>query len=83
MRPLAPVLMAACLGACGGGDMSENSAISPPTAMAAAKTSFTAFTEKLIGSQSETAEPLAVALADFSFADDDNEAAFAAVVPAV
>jgi len=56
--------------------------MNPPTATPAAKTNFTTFTEKLIGSQSETEEPQAVAPADFYFPDDDNEAAFAAVVPA-
>jgi len=56
--------------------------MNPPTATPAAKTNFTTFTEKLIGSQSETEEPLAVAPTDFYFPDDDNEAAFAAVVPA-
>ena len=82
MMRVVPVLMAAGLAACGGGEMSDNSAMNPPTAMPAAKISFTTFTEKLISSQSETAEPLAVAPTDFSFSDDDNEAAFAAVVPA-
>ena len=56
--------------------------MNPPTATPAAKTNFTTFTEKLIGSQSETEEPQAVAPTDFYFPDDDNEAAFAAVVPA-
>ena len=56
--------------------------MNPPTATPAAKTNFTTFTEKLIGSQSETEEPVVVAPTDFYFPDDDNEAAFAAVVPA-
>jgi hypothetical protein len=63
--------------------MADNSTMNPPTATPAAKINFTTFTEKLISSQSETEEPLAVAPTDFSFADDDNQAAFAAVVPAV
>jgi hypothetical protein len=89
MRWVVPVLMAAGLAACGGGDMSDNSAMipdstmNPPTVTPTAKTDFTTFTEKLIGDQSETEEPLAVASTDFYFPDDDNEAAFAAVVPAV
>ena len=83
MMRVLPVLMAAGLAACGGGEMSDNSAMNPPTAMPAAKISFTGFTEKLISTHSETGEPLAVAPAQFSFADDDNQAAFAAVVPAV
>jgi hypothetical protein len=93
MRPVVPVLAvacltAACLAACGGGGLADNSimnpdsAINPPTATPVAKTNFTTFTEKLIGSQSETEEPLAVAPTDFYFPDDDNEAAFAAVAPA-
>ena len=56
--------------------------MNPPTATPAAKTNFTTFTEKLIGSQSETEEPQAVAPTDFYFPDDDNATAFAAVVPA-
>jgi len=88
MKRLVPVLTAACLAACGGGGMSDNttvnpdSTMNPATATPAAKTNFTTFTAKLIGSQSETEEPLAVAPTDFYFPDDDNEAAFAAVVPA-
>jgi hypothetical protein len=88
MKRVLPVLMATGLAACGGGGMSDSStmnpdsAMSPPTAAPAAKTNFTTFTEKLISGQSETAEPLAVAPADFYFPDDDNAAAFAAVVPA-
>jgi len=82
MKRLVPMLMAVALAACGG-DMSENSTVNPPAAMPAAKTSFTAFTETLIHNQSETEEPLAVAPKDFYFPDDDNEAAFVAVVPAV
>ena len=83
MKALLPVLMAAALAACGGGDMSDNTTMNPPTMTPAAKISFTAFTQKLISRQSETEEPLSVAPTDFSFADDDNEAAFAAVVPAI
>jgi len=83
MKRLVPVLMAASLAACGGGDMSDNSTMNPPTVIPAAKISFTTFTERLISSQSETDEPLAVAPRDFSFSDDDNAAAFAAVVPAI
>jgi hypothetical protein len=89
MKRLVPVLTAACLAACGGPGMSDNSTMNPdstmnpPTATSAAKTNFTTFTEKLISRQSETDEPLAVAPTDFSFPDDDNAAAFAAVVPAV
>jgi hypothetical protein len=83
MKSLVPVLLVAGLAACGGGEMSDNSAMNPATVMPAAKISFTGFTEKLISTHSETGEPLAVAPAEFSFADDDNQAAFAAVVPAV
>ena len=89
MKRLVPVLTAACLAACGGGGMSDNSTMNPdstmnpPTATPAAKTNFTTFTERLIGRQSEIEEPLAIASTDFYFPDDDNEAAFAAVVPAV
>jgi hypothetical protein len=88
MRRVVPVLMATGLAACGGAGVSDNStmnpdsAMNPPTATPAAKTNFTSFTEKLISSQSETEEPLAVAPADFYFPDDDNAAAFTAVVPA-
>ena len=88
MKRVVPVLMATGLAACGGPGMSDNSTMNPdstmnpPTATSAAKTNFTTFTEKLISTRSETEEPLAVASADFSFADDDNQAAFAAVVPA-
>lgn len=84
MKRLVPMAMAmaACLAACGGGgDMSDNT-MNPPMATPVAKTSFTTFTERLISSQSETEEPVAVASTDFSFPDDDNGAAFAAVVPA-
>jgi len=63
--------------------MNPDSTMTPPTVTPTAKTDFTTFTEKLIGDQSETGEPLAVASPDFYFPDDDNEAAFAAVVPAV
>jgi hypothetical protein len=83
MKRLVPVLTVACLAACGGGGMSDNGAMNPPMVRPAAKTSFTSFTERLISSQSETEEPLAVASTDFSFPDDDNQAAFAAIVPAV
>ena len=83
MKGLVPVLMAACLAACGGGDMSDHGTMNPPMVTPAAKTNFTTFTERLISSQSETGEPLAVARADFYFPDDDNETAFAAVVPAI
>jgi hypothetical protein len=65
------------------GTMNPGSAMNSPTVTPTAKTNFTTFTEKLIGSQSETEEPLAVAPTDFYFPDDDNAAAFAAVVPAV
>jgi len=88
MKRLVAVLMATGLAACGGGGMSDNStlnpdsAMNPPTVTPTAKTNFTTFTEKLIGSQSETGEPQAVAPTDFYFPDDDNAAAFAAVVPA-
>jgi uncharacterized lipoprotein YmbA len=82
MKWVLAVMMAAGLAACGGGDMSDSSTMNPPMVAPAAKISFTAFTEKLISNRSETEEPLSVAPADFSFADDDNEAAFAAVVPA-
>jgi len=61
--------------------MNADSNMNPPTPTA--KINFTTFTEKLISSQSETEEPLAVAPTDFYFPDDDNAAAFAAVVPAV
>ena len=87
MRWVVPVLTAACLAACGGGDMSDSgtmnadSNMNPP--IPTAKINFTTFTEKLISSQSETEEPLAVAPTDFYFPDDENPAAFAAVVPAV
>jgi hypothetical protein len=83
MKRVVPVLMAAGLAACGGGEVADNSTMNPRMVMPAAKISFTSFTEKLISTRSETEEPLAVASADFSFADDDNQAAFAAVVPAV
>ena len=83
MKSVVPVLLAAGLAACGGGDMADNSTMNPPTVTPAAKTNFTAFTERLISSQSETEEPLAVARTDFYFPDDDNETAFAAVVPSV
>ena len=89
MKRLVPMLTASCLAACGGGGMSDTSTVNPdstmnpPTTTSAAKINFTTFTEKLISSQSETAEPVAVAGTEFYFPDDDNEAAFAAVVPAV
>jgi len=83
MKALVPVLTAACLVACGGGGMSDQTTMTPPTATPAAKTNFTTFTERLISTQSETAEPMAVARTDFYFPDDDNETAFAAVVPAI
>jgi hypothetical protein len=89
MKRVVPVVIAACLAACGGGGVADNSTMNPdstmnpPTVTPAAKTNFTTFTEKLVSSQSETEEPLAVALTDFYFPDDDNEAAFAATVPAV
>ena len=83
MKALVPVLTAACLVACGGGDMSDQTTMTPPTVLPAAKTNFTTFTEKLISTQSETEEPMAVARTDFYFPDDDNETAFAAVVPAI
>jgi len=83
MKALVPVLAAACLVACGGGDMSDQTTMTPPTVTPAAKTNFTTFTEKLISTQSETEEPMAVARTDFYFPDDDNETAFAAVVPAI
>jgi hypothetical protein len=83
MKRVVPVLMATGLAACGGGEVSDNGTMNPPMVMPAAKMSFTSFTEKLISTHSETEEPLAIAPADFSFADDDNQAAFAAVVPAV
>jgi hypothetical protein len=83
MKALVPLLAAVSLAACGGDGMSDINAMTPPPmATPAAKTSFTTFTEKLISSQSETEEPRAVATTDFYFPDDDNEAAFAAVVPA-
>jgi hypothetical protein len=83
MKGLVPVLMAAGLVACGGGDTSDQSTMNAPMVTPAAKTNFTTFTERLVSRQSETEEPLAVALTDFYFPDDDNETAFAAVVPAI
>jgi hypothetical protein len=83
MKALVPMLTAAGLVACGGGDMSDQTTMTPPMVTPAAKTNFTAFTEKLISTQSETEEPMAVERTDFYFPDDDNETAFAAVVPAI
>ena len=43
MKWVLPVLMAASLAACGGGDMSDNTTMNPPMVTPAAKISFTTF----------------------------------------
>jgi len=97
MKALIPLMIAACLAACGGGDTSGDSTMNPasatgtantsaaanaPTATTAGMTDFTTFTEKLMSDQSNTEQPLAVAPANFYFPDNNNESAFAAVMPA-
>ena len=80
MRALLAMLLAGtCLNACGGSSMSEPAA--PPARPAAIN--FTAFTEKLLRIQSDTAQPTPVTTAQFAFPDNDNPQAFAGVLPAI
>jgi hypothetical protein len=76
---LAMMLAGACLSACGGSSMSEP--VAPPAQPSAIN--FTAFTEKLLGVQSDTAQPTPVTTAQFTFPDNDNPQAFAGVLPAI
>lgn len=76
---LAMVLAGACLSACGGSSMSEPAA--PPAQPSGIN--FTAFTEKLLRIQSDTAQPTPVTTAQFTFPDNDNPQAFAGVLPAI
>jgi len=80
MRALVAMMLAgACLSGCGGSSMSEPAA--PPAQPAAIN--FTAFTEKLLRIQSDTAQPTPVTTAQFEFPDNDNPQAFADVLPAI
>jgi hypothetical protein len=44
------------------------------------KVDFTAFTEALLGSRPESTNPVPVTAGEFVFHDDDNAAAFSAVL---
>ncbi len=80
MRALVAMMLAgACLSGCGGSSMSEPAA--PPAQRAAIN--FTAFAEKLLRIQSDTAQPTPVTTAQFEFPDNDTPQAFADVLPAI
>ena len=76
-RFILPLLVLAALSACGGDSMSG---AAPAPAPAPAAANFTAFVLGLLNSQSDSAAPVAVSTAQFAFTDDDNPAAFAAVL---
>ena len=76
-RLLTTVLAAAALAACDGSSTSV-----APAAMPAAGVNFTVFTEELVRSKSDTAQPVEVNGVQFVFPDDDNPQAFAGVLPA-
>jgi hypothetical protein len=65
-------------GCSGGGSGMAPPAPSPPAI--ATSVDFTAFTTALVASQPETALPEPVTPSEFVFRDDDNPAAFAAVL---
>ena len=90
-RSLALLATAICLGACSGGttSMPSQTPVTMPSqtsmTMAPVQPSavdFTAFTEKLVTNRSDSAVPTPVTAAEFVFPDNDNLAAFAAVLPA-
>jgi hypothetical protein len=86
---VAALAAAGLLSACGGASMSEAASAAPAQGSAqstaptqASGMNFTAFTEQLLHTQSDSAQPLAVTVAQFVFPDNDNPQAFAAVLPA-
>jgi hypothetical protein len=77
-RLLAALVLATALSACGGSSSPPHAASAPAQASGI---NFTAFTEKLLQLQSDSALPLAVSDGEFVFPDDDNPQAFAGVLP--
>ena len=76
-RLVLPLMLLTGLSACGGDSMSDST---PAAAPPPAAVSFTAFVLGLLQNQSDSAAPLMVNAAQFTFADDDNPAAFATVL---
>jgi len=89
MKRLAPsLLVAACLAACGGGASSPVQSTSMPTStptpspasVTGSTVNFTAFTKEILAVRSEDAAPVPVPVAALVYPDNDNPAAFAAVL---
>ncbi len=77
-RLLATALAAAVLAACDGSSTTVAPAAAAPHP---SSINFTVFTETLVRSKSDTAQPVPVDAAQFVFPDDDNPQAFAGVLP--
>ena len=90
MKRLTPsLLVAACLAACGGGASSPGQSTStststptpPPTSVTGSTVNFTTFTKEILAVRSEDAAPVTVPVAALVYPDNDNPAAFSAVIP--
>ena len=79
MRRVGPAaILLAMLGGCGGG--SGQDMASAPPGQAPMSVDFTTFTKAVVASRSDTSAPIPVTASEFVFPDDDNPAAFAAVL---
>ena len=77
-RIFATCVVASLLAGCGGGPSAPLPTQSVPTAMSV---DFTAFVKQLVLNQSDAARPVDVSTLSFIFADDENPAAFADILP--
>ena len=69
---------AALLAGCGGG---SSESMRPPTVAQPASVDFTAFVKTIVVERSDSAAPVDVNAVNFVYTDDENPAAFAAVLP--
>ena len=78
-RVAALVALVGAVAGCGGGSYgpAPQAGTPPPPA----SVDFTTYTKELLASQSDSALPNAVSVAQFTFHDDDNPDAFASVLP--
>lgn len=79
--PLIAIAFAALAGCSGGaGGRPQSTPAAPATTGMTVKLDFTAFTEALLSSRPDSTDPAPVTAGEFTFRDDDNAAAFAAVL---